>query len=70
MDLAKLKKWFFNFNFFGGGGGAFVTKTSLLFFKSAENFQFFDTLYHLFQGKKISPLRRTVFQYFLHKIRK
>jgi hypothetical protein len=31
MGLSKFRKQFFNFNFFGGH---FVTKTSLLFFKS------------------------------------
>jgi hypothetical protein len=37
------------------------------FLKSAYNFQFFDTQYNLFQEKKISLLRRAIFQMFGHK---
>jgi hypothetical protein len=62
MGLSKIRKQFFNFNFFGGH---FVTKTSLLF-KSVYNSQFVDTLYDLFQEKIFSPFRRAdvkIYQY-------
>jgi hypothetical protein len=67
MGLSKFIIQFFNFNFFGGH---FVTKTSLLFFKSVLNSWFFDTLHDLFQEKKFSPLRRAGFKIYQHKNQK
>jgi hypothetical protein len=60
MELSKIRKQFFNFNFFR----SILSIRQVRFLKSAYNSRFFDTLYNLFHEKKISPLRRAVFKFF------
>ncbi len=60
MGLGKIRKRFFNFNFFEGH---FVTETSLLFLNQHKILDFFNTIYDYFK-KKISPVRRAVIQIF------
>jgi hypothetical protein len=52
MGLGKIRKQFFNYNFFGGH---FVTKTSLLFWNQHKILDFFMTFFkktnfHLSEG--------------------
>jgi hypothetical protein len=64
MGLSKIRKQFFNFNFFWEHS---VIKTSLLFGNQLKILDFFYTQYDLFQEKKISPLRRADFKIYQHK---
>ncbi len=66
MGLRKLKRKFFNFNFFLGGGGNLVTKTSLLFWNLHKIFDF-DILYYLFQEENKIYLSEGLFFKFYDK---
>jgi hypothetical protein len=63
MALSKIRKQFFNFNFFGGH---FDTGRSLLF---GNQHKILDYLIPnmTYSRKKISPLRRAIFQILRHK---
>ncbi len=63
MGLSKIRKQFFNFNFLGG----ILSLRQVCLFEISIKFSIFDILYDLFKEKKISPLRRAVFQILRHK---
>ncbi len=60
----KFRKQFFNLTFLG----VILSLRQVCFFEISSKFSiFFNTLYDLFQEKKISPLRRANFKIDQHK---
>jgi hypothetical protein len=67
MGLSKIRKRFFNFTFFFGGGGAFYRYEKFAFLNQHKILDFFIPYVTYFKKKKTSPPRRAVFQIFQHK---
>ncbi len=65
-DLAKLENSFLILTFWGG----ILSPRQHCFFEISIQFLIFDTLYDLFQEKKISALKRPDFKINQHKNRK